>query len=275
MTDPAQVRQSIEKVKHLWTKAKLNEIFELSLSLVEEFDGQHISVYETDDFARKCIPVLDAMTSQKTGKKLFLGITSNALVGIANKMNFFWWTPTRLMSRNDLQLMAAHVETLKMRLAKCDNPEENVATEDIEDEEENVAQLLNKSVIIDDFDSSDGETGDVMAQLAQIEFDKSQNQPCSSDDNGNVISNLPVPKPMTSTPHKFPEPESQKKIHQILRRSKIEESRIMRQESIQEEKPEFKLGDDEDEPEEIQPRLQLQMSFKQTQGGISYYNFIV
>ena len=78
---------------------------------------------------------------------------------------------------------------------------------------------------------------------------------------------------MTSTPHKFPEPESQKKIHQALRRSKIEESRIMRQESIQEDMPEFKLGE-EDEDEESQPRLQLQMSFKQQQGGISYYNLL-
>ena len=272
MTDPDQVRQSIDKVKHPWTKTKLNEIFNLSLSLVEEFDGQHFSVYESDDFIRKCIPVLDAMTSQKTGKKLFLGLTSNALVGIANKMNFFWWTPTRLMSRNDLQLMAAHVDTLKAKLAANSYPHlQCVATDSAGADQEEIVDLLNDTAVVDDFDSSDGETGDVMAQLAQIEFDKSQNQPCSQDDNGNVVNQLPIPKPMTSTPQKVEQPVSQKKIHQALRRSRIEESRIMRQESIQEEKPEFKLDEAVDDANDIQPLLHLQMSFKHQQGGINYY----
>ena len=71
------------------------EIFELSLKLVEEFDGQNYDVYTSDDFTRKSIPVMEAMASQKQGKKLFLGVVSNSLVGVANKMSFFWWTPTR------------------------------------------------------------------------------------------------------------------------------------------------------------------------------------
>ena len=235
---------------------------------MEEFDGQPIAVYDSDNFIRKSIPVLEAMASQKTGKKLFLGVVSNALVGVTNSMSFFWWTPTRLMSKKDLNMMSAHVDKLKARLQAETTP----SVADVVDEtvHTNVSNELEVAVI-DDFTSSDGETDDLMAQLVQNDLDQSQMLGiCLTDDNGNTES-LPTPKPMTSTPKVSSPPMSQKKVLQELRKSWTEKGRMERQGSYADVKKNLNsMLEEKDDEDEIQNRLQLQMSFKNQPGGINY-----
>ena len=293
MTDPNQVRQSISKVKHPWTKAKLTEIFELTLPLVEEYDGQGFAAYDSDDFARKCIPILEAMITQKTGKKLFLGLISNALVGITNTMSFFWWTPTRLMGKKDLQLMSNHLEQLKERLQKSAIENVTVATsslnisndqsvaersQEIAEIEKNWEQIRDNALIteenahvIDDFDSSDGETDMAMAKIQTEAINSSLEQNCSQDDNGNMnISFLPRPSTKTSTPKTEVKPPSQKRILQELRRSIVEKTRFERQDTISDSRASWasllKENESDDENEKC---LHLQISLKNT-GGINY-----
>ena len=272
LTDPEQVRQSIEKAKHPWVKAKLEEIFELSLKLVEEFDGQNYAVYTSDDFTRKSIPVMEAMASQKQGKKLFLGVVSNSLVGVANKMSFFWWTPTRLMSKNDLKMMSAHVETLKARLAQ--NDMENNAVAEAESNEWNHIEEEGfiEGADIDEFSASDGETEKIITSIAQKKFNESLViTPAPSDDNGN--SDLPVPTPMSSTPKPTVDQrqtQSQKQLLNELRRSRIEQGRLERQDSLADARRSWSsLLQNADDEEPDQNMLRLNLSFKNT-GGISY-----
>ena len=282
MTTPDQVIKSINATKHLWVKAKLQEIFQLSLPLVEEFEGQDFSVYQSDHFARKSLPVLEAMCKQKTGKKIFIGVVSNALVGITNTMSFFWWTPTRLMSKNDLQYMTRHVENLKARLAESTNNssanaslvlDKSVGTHDIILVGENDENVEEHKVNVDDFESSDGEIADIMEDIVIKDFNKSKLGPvCSSDGNGNDI--LPKPNATTSTPKAAAVVQpSQKKLTQEHRQSMMEKARIDRRSQLENSKLNWKsmLESSEDEKESEAPEscLRVNITLKnKTPGGI-------
>ena len=294
LTNPDQVRKSIASTKHPWVKEKLTQIFELSLDLVEEYEGQAFVVYHSDEFARKSLPVLEAMCNQKTGKKLFIGIVSNALIGITNTMSFYWWTPTRLMSRNDLQHMAQHVVQLKNRLAKNHvdklpvvmvDKAVNVVEDEDEDEEtacidvEPVDTMEANVTEGDGFSSSDDEN---FLQLSKVktDFEAADIVPAvEADGNGNDI--MPKPKATTSTPKAaiVAKPPSQKAITRLHRLSMMESSREDRRSSLNESKLSWKSmlqsDDEDDEIPAVTNTLRLTMRLspnhpEENSGGINY-----
>lgn len=260
--------------------------------MVEEYEGQAFVVYYSDDFARKSLPVLEAMCNQKTGKKLFIGIVSNALVGITNTMSFFWWTPTRLMSKNDLQYMAQHVAQLRNRLAKnhtdplpltlvdkaVGNDEDD--TGDTESTPADMSiETLEANVHEDGFSSSDDEH---FMQLNRMksDFDATNITPAAvavADGNGNEI--MPRPKATTSTP-KAPtvaNQPSQKALTRLHRQSMMESSREDRKKSLNDSKLSWKsmLQSDEETDEDdnmantLRLTLRLSPNHAENSGGIN------
>ena len=230
----------------------------MSLKLVEEFDGQSFEVYETEDFIKKSLPVLEAMSTQKTGKKLFLGIASNAIVGIANSMSFFWWTPTRLMSKKDLSLMTAHVVSLKAKLVKLQKSEK-VNAKNVATDTDGLEEFINEQCF-----STDDETEAIMAEIVEEEHNSSII--AENDDNGNQ---LPVPKPSQSTPKLLSSCQpSQKLIWKEIRQANVEQCRISRQGSLAESSQNLSTLMDAAEDETAE-KLRLTLSFKNP-GGINY-----
>ena len=294
------MRKSIASAKHPWVREKLTTIFELSLDLVEEYEGQAFVVYHSDEFARKSLPVLEAMCNQKTGKKLFIGIVSNALVGITNTMSFYWWTPTRLMSKNDLQYMAQHVVQLKNRLAKSHvdavpaiMSDKAIGTNDIDDDTDNSVVVIEElpvdtmEVNVDENDGFSSSDDDNFMQLAKTKStsDTIDIAPAvAADDNGNEILNdfdatnitpavmadgngnelLPKPKATTSTPKPpvAPLAMSQKAITKTHRRLMVENSREERKRSLNDSRMSWKSMLDSEEEEEAEISATLRLTLK-------------